>query len=160
MWMTLLRARLRCCIPAILVLALVSSACTSDPESESTGDQVTILAIADPDDPASGTFTALGPAVDAGRLCAAGSWTNAGFDFSTADANWFEDEMACDDGTGSFVLRVGDLGIPTADQPWTGPWTVVRGTGRYTDLEGEGSFAADFSGGSGVETYVGAIASD
>jgi hypothetical protein len=162
MSVTALRSRLRRAIPAILVLVLLPSACTarSDSESESTSVQVTILAFADIDDPASGTFTAQGPAVDLGRLCSGGSWTNVGFDFSTTDANWFEDEMTCDDGTGSFVLRVGDLGTPTASEPWTGPWVVVSGTGGYTDLGGRGSFAADFSGDSGVETYVGTIESD
>jgi hypothetical protein len=162
MSVTALRSRLRRSIQAILLLVLLSSACTveSDPEVESASAQVTILAIADADDPASGTFTAQGPAVDMGRLCSTGSWMNTGFDFSTTDANWFEDEMTCDDGTGSFVVRIGDLGIPTTDELWTGPWTVVGGTGSYTDLDGEGSFAADFSGDSGLETYVGTIDSE
>jgi hypothetical protein len=146
---TLRRVRLLIAVTSLLVVP----ACSSATEAV----QLTIEAVAAPGDPASGTFTDRGHAVDDGLVCSAGSWANVGFFFGSETANWFEDEMTCDDGTGSFVLRVDGLGIPTNDVPWTGQWAIVTGTGSYADLDGNGSFEADFSGGSGVETYVGEV---
>ena len=82
-------------------------------------------------------------------------------DFSSdGDGFWFEDELTCADGTGSFVLRVSGLGPPPADGLWIGPWAIVRGTAEYEDLNGDGRFSADFSTDPAVATYAGDLLSD
>ncbi len=139
----------------VFVLAVLAGSCGDDSGADSETLEVVIEALAHAEDGASGTFTASGAAVDTGLVFSAGDWTNVDFAFVGGNDNWFEDEMICADETGTFVLQVSDLGPPSFDQPWTGPWTVVRGTGEYEGLQGGGDFAADFSVDPAVETYTG-----
>ncbi len=146
---------MRYSVVVVFVLAVLAGSCGNDSGADSETLEVVVEALALAEDGASGTFTASGAAVDAGLVCSAGDWTNVDFDFAGGNDNWFEDEMNCTDETGTFVLRVSDLGPPSLDEPWTGPWTVVRGTGEYEGLQGGGDFAADFSADPAVETYTG-----
>ena len=73
-------------------------------------------------------------------------------------------EFVCDDGTGTFVLKVhsrGDSAKPFSEQD-TSTWEVESGTGDYTDLSGSGEVVGDI-GASPNETdeivtaYVGEV---
>ena len=87
----------------------------------------------------SDTFTATGPAVDAGLICAEG--TTEFIDGPFVDnpmVLWrWEFEYTCGDGTGTFVLGEDDY---IEDGPSTfGVWSIVTGTGDYVDLRGGGA---------------------
>jgi hypothetical protein len=140
----------------LMTVALLVSSCSTGGESGGAGSDVVIEAVILAPDGASGTFVASGSAVDSGVVCASGEWTNVDFSFG-GNSNWFEDEMICADGSGSFVVRVSDLGIPTVEEPWTGPWVIVRGSGRYGALQGNGDYSGDFSVEPGTETYTGTV---
>ena len=85
------------------------------------------------------TFTATGPAVDAGLVCAEGTINyteDPGTDTPGVILRW-EDEYTCDDGTGTFLLGV-DVYIQEAVGMF-GAWSIVTGTGNYADLQGGGA---------------------
>jgi hypothetical protein len=74
-------------------------------------------------------------------------------------------EFVCDDGTGTFVLKVhtrGDSAKPFSEQDIP-TWEVESGTGDYTDLSGSGEVPKDLGGASPNETdeivgaYVGEV---
>ena len=74
-------------------------------------------------------------------------------------------EFVCDDGTGTFVLKVrtrGDSAKPFSEQDIP-TWEVESGTGDYTDLSGSGEVSMDLGGASPNETdeivgaYVGEV---
>lgn len=80
------------------------------------------------------------------------------------DLYWVE-EFVCDDGTGTFVLKVhsrGDFDKPANEQD-TSTWEVESGTGDYTDLSGSGEVPMDLGGASPnemdeiVKAYVGDV---
>jgi len=57
-------------------------------------------------------------------------------------------EFVCDDGTGTFVLKIHarvDFDKPANDQD-TSTWVVESGTGDYTDLSGSGEVPMDLGG--------------
>lgn len=141
-----------------LACALLVASCGDSADGVGTSDRdVVIEALIVAPDGASGTFVASGPAVESGVVCAAGDWANVDFAFGAGDTNWFEDEMSCSDGSGSFVVRVSDLGIPTLEEPWTGPWAIIGGSGQYGDLQGSGEYSGDFSVEPGIERYAGKV---
>jgi hypothetical protein len=90
-----------------------------------------------------GPFTATGPAVDAGLMCAEGTidYTEDP-DVDTPGALWrWEDEYTCSDGTGTFLLGVDEY---IEDSPaMFGVWNIVTGTGNYADLQGGGATDSD-----------------
>jgi hypothetical protein len=91
-----------------------------------------------------GTFTATGPAVDAGLVCAEGT---IGYtpnpDVDTPGVLWrWEDEFTCSDGTGTFLLGV-DVYIEDSSPMYFGAWNIVTGTGNYSDLQGGGANDSD-----------------
>jgi len=93
-----------------------------------------------------GTFTATGPAVDAGLVCAEGTidYTEDP-DVDNAGALWrWEDEYTCDDGTGTFLLGVDEY-IEDSTAMF-GVWNIVSGTGIYTDLQGGGATDSIYGG--------------
>ena len=73
-------------------------------------------------------------------------------------------EFVCDDGTGTFVLKVhsrGDSAKPFSEQD-TPTWEVESGTGDYTDLSGSGEISLDLGGSPNemdeiVAAYVGEV---
>ena len=83
-------------------------------------------------------FSATGPAVDAGLVCASG--TTEFTDESTepihgGDFRW-EDIYTCDDGSGTFVIGA-DVFVGVGDDE-TGVWSITSGTGNYESLVGGG----------------------
>jgi hypothetical protein len=68
--------------------------------------------------------------------------------------------LTCTDGdrSGSFTI----LFHPTPDESDVSRWQVVRATGEFTGLEGEGDFSVDYSDDeeSGVETFTGDVSFD
>jgi len=91
-----------------------------------------------------GTFTATGPAVDAGLVCAEGT---IGYtpnpDVDTLGVLWrWEDEFICGDGTGTFLLGV-DVYIEDSAPLFFGVWSIVTGTGSYAELRGGGGTDSD-----------------
>jgi hypothetical protein len=90
-----------------------------------------------------GTFTASGPAVDAGMMCPEGThWTQS------AGPSWGE-RYLCDDGSGGFTT----LSVPTSDHQDdtfrynSGVWTLAEGSGVYEAMIGEGTFEGTWEGG-------------
>ncbi|TFG63127.1 MAG: hypothetical protein E4H28_06815 [Gemmatimonadales bacterium] len=84
-------------------------------------------------------FTATGPAVDAGLICAEG--TTEFIDDPFADnprVEWrWEIEYTCGDGAGTFVLGEDHY---IEDGPAVfGVWSIVTGTGNYADPRGGGA---------------------
>lgn len=73
-------------------------------------------------------------------------------------------EFVCDDGTGTFVLKVhsrGDSAKPFGEQD-TSTWEVESGTGDYTDLSGSGEVVVDIGASPNemdeiVTAYVGEV---
>jgi hypothetical protein len=88
-----------------------------------------------------GPFTASGPAVDDGILCATGTAVNgdvrgAGFQSNRLFNLTVFKEFTCDDASGSFVLK---LQVQVNSVRGTSfNWVVVSGTGEYVDLHGRG----------------------
>ena len=108
------------------------------------------------EDGSSGVFSTSGGAVDSGEICEGGEFENTGFNFDV-DPLWFEDEMICADGSGSFVMRVELPRLAEGEEEpevAMGTWTVVRGTGKYTEIEGSGDYASVFDP-QWEETYTG-----
>lgn len=98
-------------------------------------------------DRAPGTFTASGPAVDSGTMCASGSTEYELIELSGPIKNpnginfkvrkWFD----CDDGSGSFLLKAqGRFLFARGDSTFS--WVILRGTGVFEDLHGTGSGTA------------------
>jgi hypothetical protein len=91
----------------------------------------------------SDTFEAIGPAVDAGLVCAAGTIDGTeNPDPAEPGVLWrWEDEHTCDDGSGTFLLGL-DVYIddPPNMRSWMmGTWNIVSGTGAYETLRGGGA---------------------
>jgi len=102
-----------------------------------------------------GTFTATGPAVDAGLVCPEGT---IGYtpnpDVDTPGVIWrWEDELTCGDGTGTFLLGV-NVYIEDSAPMYFGAWNIVTGTGNYAELQGGG--ATDSDGGE-YDTSIGRL---
>jgi hypothetical protein len=99
------------------------------------------------------TFTASGPAVDAGLICPSGTVAFLTFSDSSVglpgSLQRVEDEYTCDDGTGTFILGA-DVFIILLDGGGSaqvieeggefGTWRIVSGTGRYEGLAGGGGW--------------------
>lgn len=89
------------------------------------------------------TFSAAGPAVDAGVVCAKGTIEFlAPPDQHPAAVGSWEDEYICDDGSGSFTLAANGFFEDT--QRFAGVWYLTSGTGRYENLAGGGIVSASY----------------
>jgi len=90
------------------------------------------------------TFSAAGPAVDAGVVCANGTieyGVGASLGGPTGFGIW-EDEFICDDGSGSFILAT--IAFFEDGQPVDAVWRLTSGTGRYENLAGGGILSAGY----------------
>lgn len=90
-------------------------------------------------------------------ICTEGEALNV--DFFRNDTLWtWDDEYTCADGSGTFIVSGEFILDPEVPDPATldGTWTISRGTGAYTELEGSGTNAADFAP-LWKETYTGEI---
>lgn len=108
--------------------------------------EVTILGLDD------GSFSASGPAVDAGVVCSEGTIETitisqhaltsrfpTGGDYSDAYTAVEERTLTCADGTGSIVIgMVITQAQLTTGYHFTGQWVVVRGAGDYERVAGGG----------------------
>jgi len=105
----------------------------------------------DPDtDISTGPFTATGPAVDEGLMCATGDATDVapskvvGFQSGKLVNLQLVKMFTCDDDSGTFLVKLQvqlRFGEPTID---TFTWTVVGGTDDYARLHGSGSGYGDY----------------
>jgi hypothetical protein len=91
-----------------------------------------------------GSFVASGRAVDQGSMCPGGTTFENSHDQTASGEEW-ETRFVCDDGSGSFSLRVVDVGewsgTPGAsDWIHSGTWTWVteKGTTDYVGIIGSG----------------------
>jgi hypothetical protein len=115
---------------------------------------------------AEGTFTSTSP------LCASGTIRTLRFiaNPSLLHGHGFTSsaEFVCDDNSGSFEIQLhpqagSNYAGGTRDPEFTvsGPWSIVGGTGRYTNLSGHGDFGAvvdfDRDPWTGTESYVGFV---
>jgi hypothetical protein len=102
-----------------------------------------------PGGPGTGTFTATGPALDAGAMCPGGTtedlYTKAAPKLGQSPSGvnlQILKEFTCDDGSGSFFVklqvRIDFLKWPTFN------WVIVGGTDDYENLKGNGSGYAAF----------------
>jgi len=90
--------------------------------------------------PNGGPFTASGPAVDAGMICATGQTIDvflkaAGFRSSRITNFQVIKHFICHDGSGEFSLKLQVL------VDWRGDnynWVIISGTGNYVKLHGTG----------------------
>jgi hypothetical protein len=101
------------------------------------------------------TFTATGPAVDAGLICPEGTIEyTVTPDVDTPGVLWrWEEELTCGDGSGTFLLGV-DVYIADSAPRYIGAWNIVTGTGNYEELQGGGG--TDYSGGE-YDTRIGRL---
>ena len=99
----------------------------------------------------SATFSATGPAVDAGIICATGvtEWSGRGEPDPNALGRW-EDLYTCDDGSGTFILGT-DIYFDNATHAY-GVWNIVSGTGDHSALAGGGSTNSAFNSGIDLRT--------
>jgi hypothetical protein len=146
-------------LPALALafgLVLLVSACSD------SGTDIAMKSLLDPM-VLSGTFVATGGAVASGDICPEGDFGWGDSDQS-GDPWWFEETYVCEDGSGSFTLRA-EFDAPQegveSDLPegsLEGTWTVVAGSGGYTDLDGNGRYAAWLLGTPIEENYTGDLA--
>ena len=102
------------------------------------------------------TFTTTGP------LCASGTAESFDFHFGGSDDSHagsfhLKKTLTCDDGSGSFTIRVNAatvFGSPT-DQ---GGWSVEGGTGAYAGLHGGGSLVGTYTDTGIIDMYTGRVA--
>lgn len=90
-------------------------------------------------------FTASGPAVAAGTVCAAGEVTDGTYAVSGPPGGAFRNirgtkTFTCDDGSGTFDVYL-NIRLDVASGYTTARWRVVGGTGAYAGLHGVGSLA-------------------
>jgi len=91
----------------------------------------------------SSPFTASGPAVDDGVVCASGVvedvfFKASGFQSNTGVNFQIVKEFTCDDGSGDFSVKL-QVRLLFDDSPATFNWNVVDGTGAYENLHGTGT---------------------
>ncbi len=102
-----------------------------------------------------GPFTASGPAVDDGLICASGSVIDDVNSFTGFTVNGFNyhgiKRFTCDDTSGEFLVNV-QARIDNRTGT-TFNWNVIAGTGAYEDLHGAGPGVA-LDGGCGAEPCV------
>ena len=111
-----------------------------------------------------GTFTATAP------LCISGTHRSLRLVANPSRAHgWTVDaEYTCDDNSGTFLIQyhpqVGaNYAGGTRDMEFmlTGPWSILKGTGRYANVTGQGALGVviDFSASpvTGVEKFVGFV---
>jgi hypothetical protein len=111
-----------------------------------------------------GTFTATAP------LCTSGTHQSLRLVANPSRSHgWTVDaEYTCDDNSGTFLIQYHPQagsnyagGTPNSDFTLTGPWSILRGTGRYATLTGHGDFGVviNFSTTpvTAVETFVGFV---
>jgi len=115
-------------------------------------------------DSGGGRFTATGPAVDSGLICASGVttqpyWKQTGFHAPTGVNFQVVKEFACDDGSGSFFVK---LQVRSDRKGVNFSWTILGGTDTYANLHGSGKGTGEgIDGFDGIlDLYSGAVHSN
>ena len=90
--------------------------------------------------PSHGPFTASGPAVDAGMICATGQTIDVfvramGFHSVTGINFYVFKRFTCDDGSGDFLVK---LEVRVDQRGDNFNWVIIEGTGNYVKLHGTG----------------------
>jgi len=113
-----------------------------------------------PNGPNFGDFTATGPAVVSGVICATGTFVDIGLKFQGFESNrgmvqlQVIKEFTCDDGSGTFVVKLQiqanfDTGIESFS------WVVLGGTGDHSALRGAGRGSTVPTDTGNINTYSG-----
>ena len=102
----------------------------------------------------SGVFTS-----DGSIVCASGTTSNetfgSGFQSDRGVIFHVRKTITCDDGSGSFTLQLqARAGFNVGDMT-SGPWVVLRGTGDYATLRGQGTVTGTFTPGGVIDAYTG-----
>ena len=128
-------------VAAILALVAVAAPVTArSPEAVTIVSHVTF----NPDGPNFGDFTASGPAVDDGLVCATGTFVDTGIRFAGFQSGrdviqiHVDKEFTCDDGSGTFPVKLQiQADVATGIETFT--WVARAGTDAYTGIRGAGS---------------------
>lgn len=110
-----------------------------------------------------GPFTASGPAVDAGLVCAAGDTIDsdlpqaAGFRSERGVNLLILKHFSCTDGSGDFWIKL-QVRIDARGDDFT--WAIVDGSGGYERLRGTGSGLGVPMGDGVLDLYEGGVHSD
>lgn len=141
------------CLLALFAVVCVPVGCGGDDDGEGTAESGSLTIVTDIDftsEPVKGTFEVTEGSDELG--CPGGTFVDD--DLGEDDV---EKVLTCTDGerSGSFTI----LFHPTPEESDVSRWQVVRATGDFTGLEGEGDFSVDYSDDedSGVETFTGDV---
>jgi hypothetical protein len=124
-------------IALILLLAAAPAAASSPPLDVNFEVDTTI----GEDGTSFGPFSATGPAVDAGLVCATGDTVDvfekaSGYQSQTGVNLQVVKLFICDDGSGEFYVKL-QVRIDAKDTSFN--WNIIEGTGAYERLHGTGS---------------------
>lgn len=138
---------------AVLAVVFVPVGCGGDDDGDGTAGSSSLMIVTDIDftsEPVKGTYEVTEGSGELG--CSGGTFVD--HDLGDDDV---EKVLSCADGerSGSFTI----LFHPTPEESDVSRWQVVRATGDFTGLEGEGDFSVDYSDDedSGVETFTGDV---
>lgn len=118
---------------------VVPTTTTAPPSTMPPGEAIEID-IEDGDGDGTGIFTAKGPAVDVGIVCAEGTWTMTDVveDYEKQTSTW-KGVYVCDDDSGGFTFDVATKFEIGDTLNHFGEWSVLEGTGAYLGLTGSGT---------------------
>jgi hypothetical protein len=155
------RGRLR--IVAIVV-ACAALAAMATPVAAASAQPVSIVSEVtfNPNGPNFGDFTATGPAVDAGAICASGTFVDTGIKFAGTSSRTghvqlqVTKDFTCGDGSGTFSVKLqinADFNTGIESFAW-----VASGTsGDVVDLTGAGTGSTVPTTTGNINTYVGTV---
>jgi hypothetical protein len=99
---------------------------------------------------------AAGSAVDDELMCSTGAVESQASDVDS-DPWSFERVLVCDDDVGSITVRAEGPANSDFLAPLEGSWSVVEGSGQFSEIDGGGVMVVDFSQPPAVETYTGSL---
>ena len=147
-------------LSALLALGVVAApaAAAAPPQGVTIVSDVTFAN----EGPNFGDFEATGATVDAGTMCASGTFVDDGIRFAGFQGRQGDIQIqvlktfTCDDGSGTFSLKMQiqatpDTGIETFQ------WVITGGTEDYDSLRGSGTGTTVPREGGNTNTYVGGV---
>jgi hypothetical protein len=157
------RARGRFGILAI-VAACAAVAGMATPVGAASAQRVNIVSNVtfNPNGPNYGDFTATGPAVDSGAICASGTFVDTGIKFAgfrsvTGHVQLqVAKDFTCDDGSGTFAVRLQiNADFNTGIESFA--WVAAGTSGDIAGLKGAGSGSTVPTSTGNINTYVGTV---
>src|SRR4051794_1446277 len=147
-------------LTSILCILLVGAALTAAGAGATTPEPVSIVVqtVEPGSDGATGPFTASGPICPSGTTSTV-SRELAGFERGFGGQIRVTKLFVCDDGTGSFELKL-NVAIRFAPFSDTYQWVVVDGTGAYENLHGAGSGTGTPTDAFLLDQYTGSVHTD